>query len=247
MERRQSATQPLNCSKVASNQSFTNRPRASMECQEVNNPRINNIFNSDNLSKGLESMLKKTTETGDIGVFSIKPSRALQPAIGPCSASGLQKSSQSFEPYGVPGIDDDDRRRLPSYSRDTSSDVTPMYDTMLQSPVNRGIGEPSNRSYSMTHASTLSYTLSNHKSYASLRSQQDTSGAVLAGGTIVVQRPKSPFAYPTRLKRPGFRPSSPALTDGGGVDYSRRAEIDRFTYVRETLSTPPPDRIGSPV
>lgn len=51
----------------------------------------------------------------------------------------------------------------------------------------------------------------------------------------MLQRPRSPFAYPTRLKRPGFRPSSPALTDGGGVDYRRRAEIDRTPYVSQFI------------
>ena len=47
----------------------------------------------------------------------------------------------------------------------------------------------------------------------------------------MMQRPRSPFPYPTRLKRPGVRPASPALTENGSVDYSRMVEIDRVSHV----------------
>ncbi|CZR50606.1 uncharacterized protein PAC_00480 [Phialocephala subalpina] len=179
--------------------------------------------------KGLESMLKTTTETGDIGMFSIKPSRVPQSPNTPRRMGNgfnelrMPKTRQPFQPYGVPMVDD--RRRLPSYARDNSSDVHSMYETSSQKSArsaSRAFDDPDYRSYSMTQTSYTSYTLSNHRSYASLRSQPDGNG--------IVQRPRSPFAYPTRLKRPGFRPSSPALTDGGAVDYSRRVEIDRAPY-----------------
>ena len=177
------------------------------------------------MSKALQGMLKSTTETGDIGLFSIKPSRVPLPVNSPRRMSapynheGMQKPRQ-FQPYGVPSIDD--RRRLPSYARDASSEVISMYETASQKSANRVFEDPDYRSYSMTQTYS-SYSLSNHRSYTSLRSQPDASG--------LQQRPRSPFAYPTRLKRPGFRPSSPALTDGGGIDYSRRAEIDRIPQV----------------
>lgn len=177
--------------------------------------------NTLDMSKGLGGMLKTTTETGDIGLFSIKPSRVPLPvnsprrASGPYSDDGMRRPRQ-FQPYGVPNSDD--RRRLPSYARDATSEVISMYETASQKSANRALDDPDYRSYSMTQTYS-SYSLSNHRSYASLRSQAD------AGG--LSQRPRSPFAYPTRLRRPGFRPSSPALTDGGIIDYSRRAEIER--------------------
>ena len=177
------------------------------------------------MPKGLGGMLKTTTETGDIGLFSIKPSRVQLPVnnprriCGPYNDDGMQKPRQ-FQPYGVPSIDD--RRRLPSYARDASSEVISMYETASQKSGGRVFDDPDYHSYSMTQTYS-SYSLSNHRSYASLRSQPDPGG--------LLQRPRSPFAYPTRLKRPGFRPSSPALTDGGGIDYSRRAEIDRIPSV----------------
>ncbi|TEY38777.1 hypothetical protein BOTCAL_0476g00040 [Botryotinia calthae] len=187
--------------------------------------------NQPSLPKGFESMLKTTTETGDIGLFSIKPSRLPQTsnALPRRSNGGYrendpQRPRPTFSPYGVPVVDD--RRRLPSYTRKGSSGVRSLYDSASVNSVNssnRGFEDPDYRSYSMTQAASQStYTLSNQRSYASLRSQQD--------GPALVQRPRSPFAYPTRLRRPGFRPSSPALTDGGGVDYSRRAEINRIPY-----------------
>jgi hypothetical protein len=180
------------------------------------------------LPKAFESMLKTTTETGDIGMFSIKPSRVPAPVnsprrMGPYNENGhprqQQQQQQSFQPYGLPTVDD--RRRLPSYARDTTSELISMYESPSQKSSRVFDDHTDYRSYSMTH--TTAYTLSNHRSCTSLRSQPD-------GGPLL-QRPRSPFAYPTRLRRPGFRPSSPALTDGGAVDYRRRAEIDRQPYV----------------
>lgn len=78
------------------------------------------------------------------------------------------------------------------------------------------------RSMSMNHVTTSPYSIRNYPSNPSLTSNHERA---------LLQRPRSPFAYPARLKRPGFRPSSPALTDDGSVDYSRRAEIDRASEV----------------
>jgi serine/arginine repetitive matrix protein 2 len=57
------------------------------------------------------------------------------------------------------------------------------------------------RSFSMTHTSQPTYTLSSHRSFASLRNHD------------IIHRPRSPYRYPTRLRRPGYRPSSPAMSD----------------------------------
>lgn len=214
------------------------RPKGSIDKASTRNGSSIRSLRENNaplsLPKGFESMLKTTTETGDIGLFSIKPSRLPQTsntlprrAIGSYRETDLQRSHAIFQPYGVPV---DDRRQLPSYTRKASSGVKSMYDSASVKSINssnRGLDDTDYRSYSMTQAaSQAAYTLSNQRSYASLRSQQD--------GATLVQRPRSPFAYPTRLRRPGFRPSSPALTDGGGIDYSRRAEIDRIPYVSFT-------------
>jgi hypothetical protein len=178
------------------------------------------------LPRAFEGMLKTTTETGDIGMFSIKPSRVPQSMNTPrrigasYNDTGLQKSRQIFQPFEAPNVDD--RRRLPSYARDATSEVVSMYETASQKSESRVSDDPDYRSYSMTQTSYSAYTLSNHRSYTSLRSQQGNRNGL-------IQRPRSPLAYPTRLRRPGLRPSSPALTDCGVVDYSRRTGIDRTT------------------
>ncbi|KAK0126114.1 hypothetical protein ONS95_007733 [Cadophora gregata] len=209
--------------------SISTRPRANSErdlirsSMSIHRPKENR--SPANFPRACEGMLKTTTETGDIGMFSIKPSRVPQSLGTPRKRgtsfhreNGHQRPRQNFQPYGVPVVDD--RRRLPSYARDAASEVISMYESASQKSASRVFDEPDYRSYSMTQTSYSSYTLSNHRSYNSLRSQAEANPRV--------QRPRSPFAYPARLKRPGFRPSSPALTDGGVVDYSRRAEIERI-------------------
>ena len=202
------------------------------------NRRAEDSRSPANLPKAFESMLKTTTETGDIGMFSIKPSRVPPPVnsprrLGNYNENGpLKQPQQVFQPYGVPSVDD--RRRLPSYARDPASELISMYETPSQKSSRVFDDTVDYRSYSMNHTTHTSYTLSNHRSYTSLRSQPNGGGGSDAG---LLQRPRSPFAYPTRLRRPGFRPSSPALTDGGGVDYRRRAEIDRLPYVSHSTTS----------
>jgi hypothetical protein len=202
------------------------RSRAISDVRNTTSPRRPDRDNSRALMpRAFESMLKTTTETGDIGLFSIKPSRVHQSLSTPrrtCenyNGDSVQKPRNNFPPYGVPSADD--RRRLPSYARDATSEVVSMYETASQKSTNRASRDPDYRFYSMTQASHSAYTLSAHRSYASLKSQQDDKGPL--------QRPRSPFAYPARLRRPGFRPLSPALTDGGIIGYSRRAEIERVS------------------
>jgi hypothetical protein len=171
----------------------------------------------------LESMLKTTTETGDIGVFSIKP---VPPS--PLSRGTLSDLSHPH-PRARRSVDDLYRRNLAmrsSLNRDTTSEVFSLYGsdslksgtgTLSPHPVDN----PGQRSYSMTTCG--SRHLSHYKSTNTLQSQ--------ASGGSLLQRPRSPFPYPTRLKRPGIRPASPAITENGLVDYSRMVEIDRVSYV----------------
>jgi hypothetical protein len=175
-------------------------------------------------------MLKNTTETGDIGLFSIKPARFPNPGLG---AGSPRRSPNKYNGYRPPPMPQDfrlrptppridDRHRLPSYSRGRSSDATSLYESRSMSTrsdlLSRDSTPPDHRSYSMTQASQPSYSLSNNRSYTSLRNQIDQN---------LIPRPRSPFPYPARLKRPGFRASSPVLGNGGSIDYSRRTEIER--------------------
>ncbi|KAK8048892.1 hypothetical protein PG994_010622 [Apiospora phragmitis] len=173
----------------------------------------------------LESMLKTTTETGDIGIFSIKPVKTSASITASSTRHGLHGPKSQYQLPMRRSVDDfrrqDDRHRLPSY-RDTTSEILSMYGSNSQSSSNsvlsHSIDDPSQRSYSMTTVG--SRHLSHNRSNNTLQSNY-------SGGTL--QRPRSPFPYPTRLKRPGARPASPAITGPGVVDYSRMVEIDRIS------------------
>ncbi|KAI0107519.1 hypothetical protein GGR51DRAFT_548393 [Nemania sp. FL0031] len=171
----------------------------------------------------LESMLKTTTETGDIGVFTIKPVR-------PSPLRPRDTLSEAGRPYPKPrrSVDNLCRQnpsvRPPSH-RDTTSEVFSVYRSdSLKSGTStltpNSTDDFGQRSYSITTCG--SRHLSHHRSTNTLQSQ--------ASGGSHLQRPRSPFPYPTRLKRPGVRPASPAITESGEIDYSRMVEIDRISY-----------------
>ncbi len=80
-----------------------------------------------------------------------------------------------------------------------------------------------------------SYSLT---SYGSRRGpSRRPSSSMRTHSSMGLQRPRSPFPYPTRLKRPGVRPASPALTENGSVDYSRMVGVDHVSYVGASAVT----------
>ncbi|KLU83568.1 hypothetical protein MAPG_02622 [Magnaporthiopsis poae ATCC 64411] len=181
----------------------------------------------------LESMLKTTTETGDIGVFSIRPiassstfnhlPRERSAYWDDTPRPRRRSESGDSRRHAPPRTHvQDDRRRLPSY-QDAASDIISMYEPETQQPAHSLLPPPFDdqglRSYSMT-------------SYGSKTYSQRAPARHHHGGTMppFLQRPRSPYPYPTRLKRPGVRPSSPALTVNGNVDYSRMIGIDRVSH-----------------
>lgn len=173
----------------------------------------------------LESMLETTTETGDIGLFTIgcKPSPAMyrQPLPRrPILPEIRYASSSRSRRFQDRRCFQDDRLGLPSSYRDTTSEILSLYDS--ESHLSR-IATPSNedeqRAYSL-EPSTSRY-LPSQKLMATLQGAPE--------------RPKSPFPYTTRLKRLGMRPVSPALGDSGTAFCVRRAEVDRSCQVRSVV------------
>ncbi|RYP80751.1 hypothetical protein DL769_002298 [Monosporascus sp. CRB-8-3] len=170
-------------------------------------------------SGALESMLKTTTETGDIGIFSIKPvtspkRRGTFTDIGQPQPLPRRSADEAYGHYS--------RGRLPG-PRDTTPEILSIYTSGSQRSLASTLSPTSTedfglRSFSMTTCG--SRYMSHYGSTTTLQSQA-------SGGHI--QRPRSPFPYPTRLKRLGIRPASPALTATGHVDYSRMVEIDRMS------------------
>lgn len=182
----------------------------------------------------LQGMLKTTTEIGDVARFAVKPSRIPHPVTreSPRRPDG---SNWPLNPHN-PGFrrrrsryqDHPERRhdalavskdKVPSRSRSASIHGG---DRSTPSPAtshNLSNCEYAydHRSYSLTQSSQTSYAFSNHRSNVSLKNF----------GEPHLMRPRSPFAYPTRLKRPGFRPSSPALSQHNGSDHRAAYGLDR--------------------
>ena len=160
-----------------------------------------------NKPSSIQSMLRNTTETGDLGQFSVKPSR-VQTAIRRSSPASSSKSRhtpsrtrriRSF--HNESGAYNGPRSPMPSPNRSRSS-------SFGQRPFRGPYQAPSfedYQAYSMTQSSYTSHSLTHRYPY----------GVGHHYNRLDLQngRPRSPFAYPTRLKRPGYRPSSPSLSE----------------------------------
>lgn len=180
-----------------------------------------------------DGMLRKTTETGNIGLFSIsaRTPNALRPRA---SLSDLRLPHRPYSRSSDRRPGQDDRRKLPSY-RDSTSEIISMYGSENQSSSKSMSGtlsppwdDSGQRSYSMTTCGSKSYSMP--RNYGTQHAQD-----FHARG----QRPRSPYPYPTRLPRPGVRPSSPALTENGLVDYSKMVAIDRIPQVSTSRQIDP--------
>lgn len=93
----------------------------------------------------------------------------------------------------------------PQYVADTLSPTvmnlpgsSPLIPTRHRSSRNN---RDNHRSFSMTNTTQPTFRLTSNRSLGSLR------------GPEHIQRPKSPYIYPSRLRRPSYRPGSPALSD----------------------------------
>ncbi|CAK4001521.1 Hypothetical predicted protein [Lecanosticta acicola] len=185
---------------------------------------------------GVLSMLKTSTDTGDIGALSFNSSRlpsmprathqrrghASRPSISAQHMSGTT-SNHSYAPSQASRIssqwDAQSTQRRGSLTSMQSMPPSlppvhlgkPSLHTMPPTPDNPR--EP--RSYSMTSAAP-SQQLPRHRSATSLKSQghEPRNGSRPPPGPVPpMPENRGPFVYPTRLKRPGYRSPSPALSD----------------------------------
>ncbi|KAF6228214.1 hypothetical protein HO133_007944 [Letharia lupina] len=177
------------------------------------NPRtgpLNGDENSNILKNpsSIQSMLRNTTETGNVGQFSIKPSRV--PPSLPRPSKARATPSKQRQPGAYYNRDEDTNiRHTPLHSRqETTASNGPGFQNQIPRSHRGPARSPSiedYRSYSTTKSSYASHSLTTHHPH--------TNGGHGGPGGPHNLRPRSPFAYPTRLKRPGYRPSSPALSE----------------------------------
>ena len=156
----------------------------------------------------IQSMLRNTTETGNVGQFSIKPSR-VPPALPRPSKARVTPSKQRQPGVHYNRYEDDSVRHTQSHSRQAK---TASNGSGFQSHIPRPYPGPA-RSPSIEDYRSSSTTKSFYASQ-NLTPRHPHSNGVHGGlGGPQSLRPRSPFAYPTRLKRPGYRPSSPAMSE----------------------------------
>ena len=159
-------------------------------------------------SSSLQSMLRNTTETGDVGEFSIKPSRLPHPTWH--KARYLSELDQ-HHPM---------RRSYSRHYRPTQSS-NKSYQTS-KSPKSRA--SPYQSQNHRLHNETSDAALHDlDRSQLVVQGSSTTSNppnprtrSIDTGnfqGNIRVAQSSSPYVYPTRLRRPGYRSASPAVND----------------------------------
>ncbi|KAF2201536.1 hypothetical protein GQ43DRAFT_33492 [Delitschia confertaspora ATCC 74209] len=178
---------------------------------------------------GVTSMLKTSTELGDIGSLAYNDSaQSANVPRAPRRGGASSRMSTSSIHSNRSRPDSNHRNRRPStssvtrrpgsrennvlqYVSDTVSPTVTNISLESPPPISRSRNSRNNgRSFSMTATQPV-FRLSSNRSFASLRNHNEHP----------VQRPRSPYHYPTRLRRPGYRPASPAMSDITGTQRAR--------------------------
>ncbi|KAK7519952.1 hypothetical protein IWZ03DRAFT_421715 [Phyllosticta citriasiana] len=193
-------------------------------------------------STGVMSMLRTSTELGDIaGMTFGKGSRSShkRPAHRRRSNNASSRLSVSSSHTQMTGMSNHHPR--PSSSSAPRRSMTnslnaPVFlpDTLSPTQMNIPGASPlvpparlskDGRSFSLTSNYAPAHKLSKPRSFASLRHPE------------LAQRPRSPYRYPTRLKRPGYRSPSPAMSDVTGLQ-SRRPRHPGHSSIPRPRNSP---------
>ena len=198
---------------------------------KVQNPLVEAGLSFLSTPSSLNGMLRNTTETGDVGQFSIKPSRVPHPL----RSSSQHEHDGYYQYFGKQGTryhnrrhDDGRPRSVQSYRVTTAPGMTSAWQETRQRPLtsSRNFRNDDFRTYSLSQ-NFRDGPVAKYRSYGNLRAPVDLPGF----------RPRSPFLYPTRLKRPGFRPTSPALSELCGTEAEPYTRTSQATIRRP--SDPP--------
>ena len=156
----------------------------------------------------IQSMLRNTTEMGNVGQFSVKPSRV--PVSLPRQSNSRLTPSKQRHPGAYYNRPEDSSIRHPPLHPNQS--IPAFNGSGFQNHIPRPHRGPA-RSPSIEDYRSYSTTKSSHASHGLATNHTHAIGAYDGSGGPHSLGPRLPFAYPTRLKRPGYRPSSPALSE----------------------------------
>ncbi|GAB7333437.1 hypothetical protein MBLNU13_g05041t1 [Cladosporium sp. NU13] len=155
---------------------------------------------------GVLSMLKTSTDTGDIGALSFNSSRL--PSMPVSSATRDWETGSNGRRGSMTSM-----QTMPTFVSDTqASGMSHPGRPMGLGPIPSSDNRRDSRSYSLTNT-VPSSQLPRHKSATSLKSQGHEPRRY-NGPPPPMPEIRPPYVYPTRLKRPGYRSPSPALSDG---------------------------------
>ena len=185
----------------------------------------------------VQSMLKTSTETGDVGQFNRKPPRGHIPAshFSPLPKSTVRAASGK-RPRQIP-IDSGKHGYSGLQNAETlrQGGTAPIHSTFHARGHTRPYQRPSFEDY--TSPSRTQGAYNSH----SLTYRGPPTNVYHYRRDVSQVRPRSPYTYTTRLKRLGYRPSSPALGDINkpAAIYSRTASP---LSAHNTSRTPSPFR-----
>lgn len=172
----------------------------------------------------VQSMLKNRTETGDVAELALRSNRKIPssqrlspPRLSSSVPPSASKRTHRYrdEAHGTPdehGMPHDFSTYHSLGLTNGGSPSTFVYRNRSQTSAathHRGPSRGSElgdvRSYGMMQSSSTSYNIPRRPTHIN--------GHLRSPGDLRGMRPRSPLVYPTRLKRPGYRPSSPSLTE----------------------------------
>ncbi|KAL8924870.1 MAG: hypothetical protein Q9208_003753 [Pyrenodesmia sp. 3 TL-2023] len=168
-------------------------------------------------------MLKNTTELGDAGQFAVKPTNIPRYKSTATAHPRAHQHQQARRPYTDHAVGNHTNRKRHYQNQYEQRDPSLHHNRSL-----RTNGGSSLLSYqpadSVTQSSINSRRVSVHRSLLDIRPH-----------ARVGSRPRSPYAYPSRLKRLGHRPSSPGYSELNVSDSVMNGSIQR-TYSTRTGS-----------
>ena len=230
------ALEELSVNNIARNRQPLETPPDSLPDDNPNPPTPNHRAKPGLLPtpSSIQSMLRNTTEIGDVGLLASEHARSNKRGVNesiirpvhqtppPRASSSIRSATRTPHQYGYPYHQPPGRGTPYSITRSQqgtvsgASSIYSMYrnrsETSFRSqpPIpprgpSRGPEGIEDQSYFTLQHSSVNRSLATNQVQMSSHSQGQPD--------LRSHRPRSPFVYPTRLKRPGYRPSSPALSE----------------------------------
>ncbi|KAI4168499.1 MAG: hypothetical protein LQ343_006386 [Gyalolechia ehrenbergii] len=179
-------------------------------------------------ASAIQSMLKNTTELGDAGQFAAKSTKIPRYKTSTAARTQPQQDRQRrpLYPEYAEGNHITQRRYHPNHNDPREYSLRHNNSSRTNGGHSLISDSQDQRSDSVTQSSNNSRRISVHPSLLNIRPYGR-----------VGPRPRSPYAYPSRLRRPGYRPSSPGYSEINVSDSAVYASVHRAYSTRTESPT----------